>query len=98
MSHCSNSRFATIAQSARMVPILEPEILITGEHHMSKALEVHEKVLSTLFRTLIDYHVFLEGMILKPGMVVAGIQNAKFCQPQVRKTTKFCFGSSGQSA
>lgn len=78
-------RFATIAQSARLVPVIEPEILTTGEHEMPRALEVHEEVLSALFRAMVEHHVFLEGLILTPVMVLAGIQNVKFCKPQVRQ-------------
>ncbi|XP_043267635.1 fructose-bisphosphate aldolase-like [Venturia canescens] len=77
------ARFATIAQSARLVPVIQPEIVTTGEHEMAKALQVHEEVLSVLFRAMVEHRVFLEGMILKPAMVLAGIQNAKFCKPQI---------------
>lgn len=76
-------RFASICQSARMVPIVEPEILSSGEHSIDRALQVHEEMLSILFRALNKYHVYLEGMVLKPAMVLSGIKNTIKCTPQV---------------
>ncbi|KZC13967.1 Fructose-bisphosphate aldolase, partial [Dufourea novaeangliae] len=77
------ARYASICQSARIVPIIEPEVLNVGKHGINKALEVHEEVLSVLFRTLNEHHVYLEGAILKPAMVLSGIKNTANCTPQV---------------
>ncbi|XP_003706232.1 fructose-bisphosphate aldolase [Megachile rotundata] len=77
------ARYASICQSARIVPIVEPEILNTGNHGINRALEVHEEVLSVLFRALNEHRVYLEGMILKPAMVLSGIQNNVNCTPQI---------------
>lgn len=77
------ARFASICQSARMVPIVEPEILSNNEYDMNQTLKVHEKMLSILFRTLNEHHVYLEGMILKPAMVLSRIQNSARCTPQI---------------
>ncbi|XP_036145615.1 fructose-bisphosphate aldolase isoform X1 [Monomorium pharaonis] len=77
------ARFASICQRARMVPIVEPEVLNSGEYCIHRALQVHEEMLSILFRTLNKYHVYLEGMILKPAMVLSGIKNAVRCTPQI---------------
>ncbi|XP_077256302.1 fructose-bisphosphate aldolase, partial [Temnothorax americanus] len=77
------ARFASICQSARMVPIVEPEILSNGEYGIDRALQVHEEMLSILFRALNEYHVYLEGMVLKPAMVLSGIKNAIKCTPQI---------------
>ncbi|KAF3422141.1 hypothetical protein E2986_03588 [Frieseomelitta varia] len=77
------ARYASICQSARMVPIIEPEILSNGNHGINRALEVHEEVLSILFRTLQEHRVYLEGMILKVAMVLSGIKNSVNCNPQI---------------
>ncbi|KOC62375.1 Fructose-bisphosphate aldolase [Habropoda laboriosa] len=77
------ARYATICQSARMVPIIEPEILNTGDYGINRALEVHEEVYSVLFRTLHEHRVYLEGAILKPAMVLPGVQSSTNCTPQI---------------
>lgn len=77
-------RYASICQSARLVPIVEPEILNTGDHGINRAMEVCEEVLSILFRALNQHHVYLEGIILKPAMVLSGIKSEAKCTPQVR--------------
>ncbi|XP_025267839.1 fructose-bisphosphate aldolase [Camponotus floridanus] len=76
------ARFANICQSARMVPIVEPEILNNGEYDINRALRAHEEMLSILFRTLNEHRVYLEGMVLKPAMVLSGIQNPR-CTSQI---------------
>ncbi|KAK2580099.1 hypothetical protein KPH14_012378 [Odynerus spinipes] len=77
------ARYATICQNTRIVPIVEPEILTTGEHNIEKALQIHEEVLSILFRALNEHKVYLEGMILKPAMVLPGIKNTKMYTPEI---------------
>ncbi|XP_076243925.1 fructose-bisphosphate aldolase [Calliopsis andreniformis] len=77
------ARYASICQSARLVPIIEPEILNVGDHGINKTLEVHEEVLSILFRTLNEHRVYLEGVILKPAMVLSGVSNNANCTPQI---------------
>ncbi|KYN02483.1 Fructose-bisphosphate aldolase [Cyphomyrmex costatus] len=77
------ARFASICQRTRMVPIVEPEILNNGEYDIDRALQVHEEMLSILFRALNEYHVYLEGMVLKLAMVLSGIKNAIKCTPQI---------------
>ncbi|XP_067214844.1 fructose-bisphosphate aldolase C-like isoform X4 [Linepithema humile] len=76
------ARYASICQRARMVPIVEPEILSKGEHDINRTLQVHEEMLSILFRVLNKHHVYLEGMVLKPAMVLPGIKNEIKCTPQ----------------
>lgn len=66
-----------------MVPIVEPEILSKGEHDINRTLQVHEEMLSILFRVLNKHHVYLEGMVLKPAMVLPGTKNGIKCTPQV---------------
>ncbi|KAG6804106.1 fructose-bisphosphate aldolase [Apis mellifera caucasica] len=77
------ARYATICQSARIVPIIEPEILSPGDHGINKALEVHEEVLSNVMRALHQHRVYLEGMILKSAMVLSGRKEEVNCTPQI---------------
>ncbi|XP_033216412.1 fructose-bisphosphate aldolase-like [Belonocnema kinseyi] len=76
------ARYATISQSARLVPIVEPEILNEGDFTLEKALDVHEEVLSTLFQVFKENNVYLEGMILKPAMVLPGTNSKLNFPPQ----------------
>ncbi len=66
------ARYARIVQEMGMVPIVEPEVLLEGNHTIEKAHEVTETVLSTLFEELVRQDVYLGGLILKTSMVLAG--------------------------
>lgn len=66
------ARYASICQANGLVPIVEPEILCDGEHTIERCQEVTEKVLVAVYKALHDYHVYLEGTLLKPNMVTAG--------------------------
>ncbi|KAJ3289203.1 hypothetical protein HK104_007671, partial [Borealophlyctis nickersoniae] len=66
------ARYAAIAQSCGLVPIVEPEVLMDGDHDIERSEEVTGKVLSTVFKALRDYGVYLEGALLKPNMVLPG--------------------------
>ena len=68
------SRYAALCQEAGIVPIVEPEVLMNGNHTMQRCFEVTEWVLKTLFYQLYNYRISLEGMILKPNMVIAGTE------------------------
>ena len=63
------ARYATICQANGLVPIVEPEILMDGDHDLEKAMEVTENVLAMVYKKLHDHHVYLEGSLLKPNMV-----------------------------
>jgi fructose-bisphosphate aldolase class I len=67
------ARYAALCQEAGLVPIVEPEVLMDGEHTMKQCREVTEDVLRTVFDQLHVQRVAMEGMILKPNMVVAGL-------------------------
>jgi len=67
------ARYAGLCQEAGLVPIVEPEVLMTGEHTLEHCFEVTEEVLRTVFRQLFLQRVTLEGMILKPNMVLPGL-------------------------
>ncbi|KAJ6216077.1 hypothetical protein RDWZM_010577 [Blomia tropicalis] len=66
------ARYASCCQQARIVPIVEPEILPDGAHDIERCQKVTEKVLAAVYKALNDHNVFLEGTLLKPNMVTAG--------------------------
>ena len=67
------ARYATLSQEAGLVPIVEPEVLMDGEHTLERCGEVTEQVLRTVFDQLYIQGVMLEGIILKPNMVLPGL-------------------------
>eukprot|EP00099_Drosophila_melanogaster_P010225 NP_001262985.1 aldolase, isoform L [Drosophila melanogaster] len=75
------ARYASICQSQRIVPIVEPEVLPDGDHDLDRAQKVTETVLAAVYKALSDHHVYLEGTLLKPNMVTAG-QSAKKNTPE----------------
>jgi fructose-bisphosphate aldolase, class I len=71
------ARYAALCQAAQIVPIVEPEVLMDGDHDIDRCFDVTERVLSKTFQDLFVQRVALEGMILKPNMVVPGKKSAK---------------------
>jgi fructose-bisphosphate aldolase, class I len=69
--------YAAMCQEAGLVPIVEPEILMDGDHSLERCFEVTELVLNIVFDHLFAQGVMLEGMILKPNMIVPGLGCAK---------------------
>ena len=67
------ARYAALCQEEGIVPIVEPEVLMDGDHTMERCFEVTEQVLHTVFNQLYKQGVLLEGMILKPNMIVPGL-------------------------
>ena len=67
------ARYAALCQEAGLVPIVEPEVLMDGDHTLERCREVTEQVLGTVFHHLYDQRVLLEGMLLKPNMVLPGL-------------------------
>ena len=67
------ARYAALCQEAGLVPIVEPEVLMDGTHSIERCGEVTEEVLSVVFNQLHIQRVTLEGMILKPNMVLPGL-------------------------
>jgi len=67
------AQYAALCQEAGLVPIVEPEVLMDGNHTMERCSEVTEEVLHTVFTQLYAQGVVLEGMILKPNMVLPGL-------------------------
>ena len=68
------ARYAALCQEAGIVPIVEPEVLMDGAHTLARCAEVTEQALHFVFDALRTQRVLLEGMILKPNMVVPGLQ------------------------
>lgn len=66
------ARYAAICQDNGIVPIVEPEVLIDGDHTLERCFEVSERVLNALFRALSRHKVKLEYIVLKPSMVING--------------------------
>jgi fructose-bisphosphate aldolase class I len=67
------ARYAALCQEAGLVPVVEPEVLMDGGHTLERCYEVTEEVLQTVFSQLYIQRVMLEGMILKPNMVLPGL-------------------------
>jgi fructose-bisphosphate aldolase, class I len=66
------ARYAALCQEGGLVPIVEPEVLLDGSHTIERCEEVTQETLKVVFSALVDQRVYLEGMILKPSMVVSG--------------------------
>ncbi len=65
-------RYAALSQEAGLVPIVEPEVLMDGDHDIERCREVTEATLHAVFHQLFEQRIALEGMLLKPNMVVSG--------------------------
>jgi len=86
------ARYAALCQEAALVPVVEPEVVMDGEHTLEQCCEVTDKVLRTVFSELFAQRVVLEGMVLKPNMVLPGMSSIS--QPtldEVANTTVNCF-------
>ena len=66
--------FAALSQEAGLVPIVEPEVLMNGDHTIDRCEEVSNAALKNVFAALFDYRVSLEHMLLKTGMVLSGAE------------------------
>ncbi|MBP6014804.1 MAG: fructose-bisphosphate aldolase class I [Alphaproteobacteria bacterium] len=71
------ARYAALCQQANIVPIVEPEVLMDGEHDIDMCYEITEWALKETFSELYKADVKLEGMVLKPNMAIAGKKAAK---------------------
>jgi fructose-bisphosphate aldolase class I len=66
------ARFAALSQEAGLVPIVEPEVLMDGDHTIERHFEVTETILKIVFQSLFEHRARLEAMLLKPNMVLSG--------------------------
>ena len=71
------ARYAALCQDEGIVPIVEPEVLMDGDHDIDRCYKITEWTLKTVFEQLYYARVALEGMVLKPNMVVPGKKSAK---------------------
>jgi len=81
------ARYAAVCQSEGFVPIVEPEVLIDGNHDIERCAEVTEAVLHAVFHALARHHVVLEHMLLKPSMVLPGKEQPKAAPEVVARAT-----------
>ena len=85
------ARYAALAQEQNIVPIVEPEVLMDGAHTIERCEEVTDAVLAQVFAQLQTARIHLEGMILKPNMVISGKKCASRATPeQVAAATVRC--------
>ncbi len=73
----SLARYAALCQEQGLVPIVEPEVLMDGEHDLERCNEITETTLRTVFSALFEHRVVLEGTLLKPNMVLSGKKSPK---------------------
>ena len=96
------ARYAALAQEAKIVPIVEPEVLMDGEHcghDIDECYRVTEWTLRTVFRELYDARVNLESIVLKPNMILAGQKSAKQASAaEVAEKTIKCLKATVPSA
>jgi fructose-bisphosphate aldolase class I len=76
------ARYAAMCQEASIVPIVEPEVLMDGAHTIERCEEVTNAVLDSVFSHLFAARIYLEGMILKPNMVISGKKCAAKATPE----------------
>jgi fructose-bisphosphate aldolase class I len=85
------ARYAALCQEQGIVPIVEPEVLMDGDHSIERCEAVTDAALSAVFQQLAAHRVYLEGMVLKPNMVISGKKNASRAGPaQVAEATVRC--------
>ena len=76
------ARYAALCQEQNLVPIVEPEVLMDGDHDIHRCFEVTEFTLRAVFAQLYLHRVRLEGVILKPNMIVPGKKTTKQASPE----------------
>lgn len=92
------ARYAAVCQSLGVVPIVEPEVLIDGNHSIERCADVSEAVIRAVFHALYRHRVELEHMILKPSMVTPGKENPKAAPEEVATATLGVFRRSVPAA
>jgi fructose-bisphosphate aldolase class I len=86
------ARNAALSQEAGIVPIVEPEVLMAGDHSIERCEEATEAILNVMYSELIEHRVYLEGSLLKPNMVLAGQACSQQASvEQVAEATIRCF-------
>lgn len=77
------AHYAALCQEAGIVPIVEPEILMDGSHTLEESEAIHQEVLAILFEVLDLQNIHFPGMILKPSMVMSGVDSKENYDPQL---------------
>jgi fructose-bisphosphate aldolase class I len=86
------ARYAALSQEAGFVPIVEPEVLMDGDHSIQRAFDVTARTLHAVFTELRDQRVHFEQMLLKPNMVLSGYDSAEHTShEEVAEWTLRCF-------
>jgi fructose-bisphosphate aldolase class I len=86
------ARYAALSQEAGLVPIVEPEVLMDGDHTIDRCYEVTEATLQAVFNELFSQRIVFEGMLLKPNMVISGKECPEQAGPEeVAEKTIRCF-------
>ncbi|KAL2925439.1 Fructose-bisphosphate aldolase 3 chloroplastic [Bienertia sinuspersici] len=77
------ARYAAVSQENGLVPIVEPEILLDGDHPVERTLEVAQRVWAEVFYYLAENNIVLEGILLKPSMVTPGAEHKEKASPEI---------------
>src|SRR5437764_6767875 len=86
------ARYAALSQEAGLVPIVEPEVLMDGDHSIERSFDVTSRVLHAVFTELRDQRVHFEGILLKPNMVLSGYEcPEQASHDEVAEQTLRCF-------
>src|SRR5436190_4811755 len=86
------ARFGALSQEAGLVPIIEPEVLMDGDHSIERSFDVTSRTLHAVFTELRDQKVWFEQMLLKPNMVLSGYDSSEQAGPdEVAEQTLRCF-------
>lgn len=86
------ARYAAVSQEVGLVPIVEPEVLMDGDHTLARCEEVTTTTLEMLYRALFDGNVLLEGTLLKPNMILPGKKSPQpATSEQIAEATVRCF-------
>ena len=89
------ARYSSLVQESGMVPIVEPEVLMDGDHAADTCLDKTSEVIKKCFDELLTHKVDLSGIILKPNMILAGIQSKnKITNEEVSQKTLRCLKNS----
>ena len=89
------ARYSALVQECNMVPIVEPEVLMDGEHSAQECFNKTSEVIKKCFDELILHKIDLKGVILKPNMILAGSQcKDKISSDEVAKLTLMCLKNS----
>jgi fructose-bisphosphate aldolase class I len=85
------ARYSALCQEQNIVPIVEPEVLMDGDHSISRCEEITSDALESVFRELAKHNVNLEGIILKPNMIISGTKAQNRATPsEVAEATIRC--------